>query len=574
MNSAIKKINFLLTKRQRKGLIILTLLLFIGMFLEIFGLGILIPGLSIVLDPEMIEKTPLIKSIRSYFSNFSDQGFIVLFLIFIIVVYFLKSLFILFLNYKQYKFLSNLIANIINNLFSGYLIQPYRFHINRNASELYKNIHVETNYLNIFLSSLITIFIEGGFVFSVLLALIYIEPFGAIFIFIFYGLLTLMFLKFTKKRLKAWGRIREEVDLQISKIALEGLGGIKDLLILGRANYFINYFSNINYKRARLNANQGTLSQIPRLYLELISVLGIISFIIILLLQGKDTTGLIAILGLFVAATFRIIPSLNRIIGAVQSLKYYMPSVDIIYKEISLKSQIKVSENLQKNFKFSNKIELRKVNFNFINRTPVLMDINLEIKKSQIIGIVGESGSGKSTLIDLIIGLHKPTTGKILIDGVSDYQNIQSWKNEIGYVSQSIYLTDDTIENNIALGIPNDKVDKIRISEVLKLVQLDRFINKLDLGIHTKVGERGVQLSGGQRQRIGIARAIYHDPSILILDEATSALDSKTENEVLKSINNFKGEKTIIMIAHRLSTLKDCDLIYEMKNNKLHLVKL
>ena len=574
MNSTIKKINFLVTKRQRKGLIILTLLLFIGMFLEIFGLGILIPGLSIVLDPEMIEKTPLIKSFRSYFYSFSDQGFIVLFLIFIIVVYFLKSFFILFLNYKQYKFLSNLIANITNNLFSGYLIQPYSFHINRNASELYKNIHVETNYLNIFLSSLITIFIEGGFVFSVLLALIYIEPFGAIFIFLFYGLLTLMFLKFTKKRLKAWGRIREEVDLQISKIALEGLGGIKDLLILGRTNYFINYFSNEIYKRARLSSNQGTLSQIPRLYLELISVLGIISFIIILILQGKDTTDLIAILGLFVAATFRIIPSLNRIIGSVQSLKYYMPSVDIIYKEISLRSQIKVNENLQKNFKFSNKIELRKVNFNFINRTPVLMDINLEIKKSQIIGIIGESGSGKSTLIDLIIGLHKPTTGKILIDGVSDYQNIQSWKNEIGYVSQSIYLTDDTIENNIALGIPNDKVDKLRISEVLKLVQLDRFINKLDLGTHTKVGERGVQLSGGQRQRIGIARAIYHDPSILIFDEATSALDSQTENEVLKSIKNFKGEKTIIMIAHRLSTLKDCDLIYEMKNNKLILVKL
>lgn len=574
MNSTIKKINFLVTKRQRKGLIILTLLLFVGMFLEIFGLGILIPGLSIVLDPEMIEKTPLIKSFRSYFYSFSDQGFIVLFLIFIIVVYFLKSFFILFLNYKQYKFLSNLIANITNNLFSGYLIQPYSFHINRNASELYKNIHVETNYLNIFLSSLITIFIEGGFVFSVLLALIYIEPFGAIFIFLFYGLLTLMFLKFTKKRLKAWGRIREEVDLQISKIALEGLGGIKDLLILGRTNYFINYFSNEIYKRARLTSNQGTLSQIPRLYLELISVLGIISFIIILILQGKDTTDLIAILGLFVAATFRIIPSLNRIIGSVQSLKYYMPSVDIIYKEISLRSQIKVNENLQKNFKFSNKIELRKVNFNFIDRTPVLMDINLEIKKSQIIGIIGESGSGKSTLIDLIIGLHKPTTGKILIDGVSDYHNIQSWKNEIGYVSQSIYLTDDTIENNIALGIPNDKVDKLRISEVLKLVQLDRFINKLDLGTHTKVGERGVQLSGGQRQRIGIARAIYHDPSILIFDEATSALDSQTENEVLKSIKNFKGEKTIIMIAHRLSTLKDCDLIYEMKNNKLILVKL
>jgi ABC-type multidrug transport system fused ATPase/permease subunit len=570
MISVLKKINFLITKRQRKGLFILTLLLFIGMILEVFGLGILIPALSIILEPEMLEKTPLISSIRNYFSEFSDQSFIFLFLGAIVVVYLIKSLFIVFLTHKQNRFLTNITAYISNNLFSSYLSQPYNFHLNRNASQLIKNIQVEINYLYTFLLSLITILIEGGFVFSVLATLIYIEPFGAICIGIFYGLLSLLFLQFTKRKLKTWGNLRQELDGQVSKIALEGLGGIKDLLILGKTTFFIDEYSKKNYLKARLNANQGTVSQIPRFYLELISIVGLVSFIIILLLQGKDTTSLITVLGVFVAATFRMIPSLNRIIAATQSMKYYLPSVDVIYKEINSYSQIKIHENSLENFKFQNEIEFKKVNFSFKNGTPVLLDINFKIRKGQIIGIIGESGSGKSTLIDLLIGLHKPTSGEIIIDGISGMQMKQAWRNNIGYVSQSIYLTDDSIENNIALGIPNSKIDKSRIEEVLKLVQLESFINKLELGIETKVGERGVQLSGGQRQRIGIARALYHNPEILILDEATSALDNETEKEVMKSLDYLKSTKTIIMIAHRISTLKECDVIFKVEKGHLN----
>jgi ABC-type multidrug transport system fused ATPase/permease subunit len=569
MISTLKKINFLITKRQRKGLVILTLLLFIGMILEVFGLGILIPALSIILEPEMLEKTPLISSIRNYFSEFSDQSFIFLFLGAIVVVYLIKSLFIIFLTHKQNRFLTNITAYISNNLFSSYLSQPYNFHLNRNASELIKNIQVEINYLYTFLLSLITILIEGGFVFSVLATLIYIEPFGAICIGIFYGLLSLLFLQFTKRKLKTWGNLRQELDGQVSKIALEGLGGIKDLLILGKTTFFIDEYSKKNYLKARLNANQGTVSQIPRFYLELISIVGLVSFIIILLLQGKDTTSLITVLGVFVAATFRMIPSLNRIIAATQSMKYYLPSVDVIYKEINLFSQIKIHENSLEYFKFMNEIELKKVNFSFENRTPVLKDVNVKISKGQTIGIIGESGSGKSTLVDLLIGLHKPTSGEIIIDGLNGIQMNQSWRNNIGYVPQFIYLTDDSIENNIALGVPNNKIDKSRIEEVLKQVQLESFISNLKFGVNTKVGERGVQLSGGQRQRIGIARALYHDPQLLILDEATSALDTYTENEIMKSIDFLKQNKTIIIVAHRLSTIESCDAVYKITNNRL-----
>lgn len=569
MISTLRKINFLITKRQRKGLIILTLLLFVGMILEVFGLGILIPAISILLDPEMLEKTTVISSIKSFFSDFSHQNFVTFFLGAVVLLYFIKSIFLIFLTHKQNRFLNNTMAYISNNLFSSYLSQPYSFHLNRNASELIKNIQVEIQYLYTFLLSLITIFIEGGFVFSLLVTLFYLEPFGAFSIGIFYGILSIIFLQFTKTKLKAWGQLRESLDAEISKIALEGIGGIKDLLILDKTSYFKEEFSKKNYLKARLNSNQSTLSQIPRFYLELISIVGLVSFIILLLFQGKDATSLITVLGVFVAATFRMIPSLNRIIAATQSMKYCLFSVDTIYNEIKMFAQTIDSATLIENFKFQNDIQFNKVNFSYAQGDIVLKNVDLKIKRGQVVGIIGESGSGKSTFVDLLIGLNKPTSGQIIIDGIISFQMNQSWRNKIGYVSQTIYLTDNSIEDNIALGIPKSKIDKVRIGEVLKQVQLEKFVNKLEFGVETKVGERGIQLSGGQRQRIGIARALYHDPDILILDEATSALDTQTENEVMKSINDLKKDKTIVIIAHRLSTIESCDLIYEIKDNKI-----
>lgn len=563
MISTLKKINFLITKRQRKGLVILTLLLFIGMILEVFGLGILIPALSILLDPEMIDKTPLFSSIRNYFSEFSDQNFIFFFLGAIVVVYFIKSLFIVFLTHKQNRFLTNITANISNNLFSSYLSQPYNFHLNRNASELIKNIQVEISYLNTFLLSLVTILIEGGFVFSILLTLIYIEPFGAICIGAFYSILSVLFLKFTKSKLKAWGDLRLELDAQVSKIALEGLGGIKDLLILGKTAFFITDYSNKNYLKARISANNGTFIQIPRFYLEFISIVGLVSFMILLILQGKETSALVSILGVFVAATFRMIPSFNRIIGAFQNMKFYMPSLNVIHKEINSINQVRKSEILDENFRFSSQIEFQKLSFGFKKDKLILNNINLKIKKGQTVGIIGKSGSGKSTLADLLIGLQKPVSGSILIDDLINFQLSQTWRNNVGYVSQSIFLIDDSIVSNIAVGTPKSQIDFNRINEVIIKSELNDFVEALDNGLETKVGERGIQISGGQRQRIGIARALYSNPEILVLDEATSALDSLTESRIVETVSSLKGQMTIIMIAHRKSTLLNCDFIFD-----------
>jgi ABC-type bacteriocin/lantibiotic exporter with double-glycine peptidase domain len=565
MYNILKKINFLITKRQRLGLAVLTLLLFIGMILEVFGLGILIPAITVLLDPEKVGENPILANAKVFFEGYSDQNFILILLGAIVIIYFVKSFFLVFLTHKQNRFLNNITAYLANNLYSSYLNQPYSFHLKRNASELIKNIQIEINYLNTFLVALMSLYIEGGFVLSILAALIYIEPLGAISIGIFYGVLSVIFLQFTKKKLKYWGKLRESLDGQVAKIALEGIGGIKDILILGKTNFFINEFSNKSYLKARLNANQGTISQIPRFYLELISIIGLVSFIILLLFQGKDTTSLITVLGVFVAATFRMIPSLNRIIASTQTMKYYISSLDVVYSEIKNYDEFKKIDKNHKIFSLQKSIEFKNISFCFNKENEVLKNINLVIKRGQSIGIMGESGSGKSTLVDLLLGLLKPTSGEILIDGISGLQTGQSWRNSIGYVSQSIFLTDDSVKNNIALGIPDHQIDNKRIIELLKQTKLDKLVNEMPFGINTLVGERGIQISGGQRQRIGLARALYNNPDILILDEATSALDSETEIEVMKSIYKLKKDKTIIMIAHRLSTLENCDFIFNIE---------
>ena len=466
------------------------------MVLEVIGLGVLLPIISILLDPDLIEQTPFIGTLRTQFSELSHKSFVIIILLGFLLFYFFKSLFLVLLTHKQNVLLNNITSSLSVNLFKSYLNQTYSFHLNRNTSELIKNIQIEFNHFYSFLFALVSTFIEGGFILAILATLIYVEPIGALSIGLFYGVLSLMFMHFTKKKIKVWSALRENVDTKLSKTALEGLGGVKDLIILGKAYFFINQFAKDANLKARLNANQNTMSLIPRFYLEFISIFGLVSFIIIMFFQGKDSTNLIAVLGIFVAATFKIIPSLNKIIASFQSLKYLKPSLNIIYNEIKNYLSINKENLIEKEFFFKKNIKFENVSFTFNGTNFILKKANLEINKGHKIGIIGESGSGKSTLVDIILGLHKPTEGKIIIDGKDDVQFEHSWKNNIGYVSQSIYLIDDTIKNNIAFGIPEKAVNQNRINEVLNQVQLMNFINNLELGVETKVGDRGVQLSG------------------------------------------------------------------------------
>jgi len=446
--------------------------------------------------------------------------------------------------------------------------QSFKFHIEKNSSELIKNIQIEINYLVAYLNSLLVVFTESFFTLSIVVTLLYIDPISATSAIVFYGLTSIIMLRVTKSKLSQWGEIRQELDDQSSKIALEGIGGFKELLILDKLSFFIDNFKAKNYLKVRLNANQATLSQIPRYYLEFIALFGLSFFIAVNLFVGKDPKSLIITVGLFVAATFKITPSISKIITSIQSMNFFNPSVKVVYREMSSIIQKQIEKDIQQKFSFQDKIEFKNVNFYYDNK-EVLKDFNLTIKRGQIIGFKGESGSGKTTFIDMLLGLYSPSLGNITIDGKIDFQLNQSWRNKIGYVPQSIYLIDDTIKNNIALGICENEINESRIKSLTKQVQLEEFVNNLKEGINTRVGERGTMLSGGQKQRIGIARALYNNPDILILDEATSALDLDTEREVMLTINSLINEKTIIIIAHRLDTLKSCDYVYTLDKGKL-----
>ena len=567
MIADFQKIRQILPKNQKKALVLLSGLLFIGMVFEILGLGILFPILTVLLDPEKMRIW--LNDIAYFdFSVYSYNEILIFCLISIFVVYLSKTLFLVFLTYKQNIILENVGAFIQKRLYSKYLFQSYKSHLYKNLSQMMKEVQLETIYFNSFFRSVLTLIVELALVFSIVLTILFLEPKGAIAIGLIFGSLALLYFQLTKRKIKQWGSQRQSLDLFISKILMNSLSGIKEVKLLDKENFFLDRFTQTNTKKVKVATNHQTLTQISRFYLELITIVGMVSLILILISNGVNTSEIVTLLGVFVAAAFRMIPSINRILAALQNLKYYSSSIDVISKEL-FDSPI-IEKNKPSSFEFNNKITVDNLDFSY-KKKKILEEINLDIEIGETIGIVGESGSGKSTLVDLLNGLLKPTKGTIKVDNRNIEEFITSWQLSIGYVGQEIFLIDDTIKANIAFGIEEEKIDHNKINQVLKASQLSKFISELENGVETRVGDRGIQLSGGQRQRIGIARALYHNPSVLIFDEATASLDDQTEKQVMKSIYNLKQNKTMIIIAHRISTLNQCDKIYEIQHGQIKL---
>lgn len=571
MYSLVLKINSLLKKGQKKSLLKILLLLLAGMILEIFGLSVIVPLLSSILDPEFLNYLRDLSFLDNFFISLSNNQIIYFFLTLIILIYLFKTFFLILIAYKQNSFITNFAAGLTIDLYNLYVNQPYSFHLKKNSATLIKNIQTEITLFRSFCMSFITLIVECSLLISIIATLVYLEPIGAISVSIFFITFSYLIFNITKKKLKYWGKIRENLDEKISHNILEGIGGIKDLLILGRTNFFKKKLSLNIFSIANIRTNHLTFSQIPRYSLELISVFGLVLFISIMLLFEKDINSVVITLGVFVAAIFRMIPSFNKVISAMQNMKYYSTAVEIIYKEFNLLTNINYFEKESSVIKFfKSNINIKNLKYKYSEKSKyILNDFNLTISKGEFIGIIGESGSGKSTLVDLLMGLLTPSSGEISIDNINIISDKSSWQKKIGYVPQNIFLTDDSIKNNIAFGIQENKIDELKLNKAIKDSQLKFFIDSLEIGYNTKVGERGAQISGGQLQRIGIARALYNNPEILIFDESTASLDTSTENGILDSIRRLKGEKTILMISHRFSSLKDCDKIFEIKNGKI-----
>jgi ABC-type multidrug transport system fused ATPase/permease subunit len=573
MLSEISKIQSLLTQLEKRKAYRLLVLMFIGMLFETISIGLVVPLIGLMMQNDIAVKYPAIAPLLAYFNNPSQTEIIVFAMVFLIFVYFAKTGFIAFSIWKQTSFAYKLQGRVSEQLFKMYLNQPYIFHLNRNSADLIRNATSEVTLFTLVINAVLLLITEILVLIGIASILIYIEPLGAVLVVSVLGVAGLSFNRFTRNRVLVWGKTRQYHDgLRIQHLQ-QGLGGIKEVKLYGREDDFLGQFSLHNNESARTNGNQVMIQQFPRLGLEFLAIFGLAMLVFIMTYNKVALITIVTTLGLFAAAAFRLMPSANRLLGALQILRFHSPVIDMLSKELKDSpaiAQESAKMDLNKINKFNCKIECINVSYSYAGTSKSALDnISLTIEKGQTVGIIGASGSGKSTLIDILLGLLHASEGGVQIDGIKLGEDAKSWQSQIGYVPQTIYLTDDSLKKNVAFGLPKDSINEDAVSKAIEAAQLKEFINQLPEGIETIVGERGVRLSGGQRQRIGIARALYHNPEVLVLDEATSALDSITEQEVMEAIHMLHKTKTIIIVAHRLSTVEKCDKLFQFKEGKL-----
>jgi ABC-type multidrug transport system fused ATPase/permease subunit len=561
----------LLNADQRRAARVLLILMFVGMLLEMLGVGLVVPVIILLMQQDLSALPTAFGPILDLLGPLPRERLMTGTLLVLVAVYASKSTFLSFLAWRRAQFAFGLQAECAQSLFAIYIAQPYSFHLRRNSAQLIRNASGELVIWtgNVVMPSL-QLLAEGLVLLGLGALLLFVEPVGTLLVVSVLATMVAVFHHKVRQHITAWGRQRQYHEGMRIQHLQQSLGSIKEVKLLGRETDFIRQFNTEVSASALAWQKQSALLQIPGLWLELLGVLGLVGLVFVMMAFGHEPAAIVPTLGLFAAAAFRLMPSTNRILGAMQQLRYGIPVGDMLYQELSLKAEPLGGGATGERLAFRRAIEVESLTFAYEDAPAhAIQDVSLRIAKGEAIGLIGASGSGKSTLIDLLLGLIQPQSGRITVDGQDIHARLRAWQNLIGYVPQTIYLTDDTLRRNIALGVPADKIDDAAVELALRAAQLGPWIASLPGGLDTPVGERGVRLSGGQRQRVGIARALYHNPEVLVLDEATSALDSATEKDVMEAVAALRGDKTIVMVAHRLSTLTQCDRLYRLDHGRL-----
>jgi len=568
--STARKIWDLLTFAERRSAVVLLGLMLIGMVLETLGVGLVIPAIALLTQSEFARNYPALQPALQALGNPNQRSLAVGGMLVLVGVYLIKTLFLAFLAWRQTRFAFDVQMQLSQRLFTLYLRQPYTFHLQRNSAQLIRNV---INEVSVFTFNEIlpgmTLLTESLVLLGLCSLLLVIEPLGALIVASVLGTAAWGFHHLTRGHIARWGEARQHHEgLRIQHLQ-QGLGGAKDVKLFGRETEFLEQYRLHNVQSARVGQLQQTLTQLPRLWLELLAVSGLAILVISMLAQNRALEAVLPTLGLFAAAAFRLIPSVIRVLNSVQSLRYGLPVIDILHTELKLATP-EVAGTHSPVTPFRAALELSQITYTYPSTAePVLKDISLAIQRGESVGFIGASGAGKSTLVDILLGLLTPDTGEVRMDGKDIQANLRNWQDQIGYVPQSIFLTDDTLRRNVAFGLPNEQIDDAAVQRAIRAAQLEEFVASLPDGLENLVGERGIRLSGGQRQRIGIARALYHDPAVLVLDEATSALDTDTERGVMQAVTAFQGSKTILIIAHRLSTVEHCNRLYRLHEGRV-----
>lgn len=565
------KLDFIFNKKQKKQLVILAFMILLGAGLELMGVTAILPFINVAMDPASIYKSDILLAIYNFLNCVSVNVFLAILALVLVGIYILKNAFLVLLNYCIFRFTYDNQREMAYRLLDGYLKQPYTFFVQNNSADLIRNINTDTGMLFDTVLSTLSLFVECIVCGCLFVYLLITDKSITIGIGLLMTIFLFVFIRFFKKSMKERGEMERISRARMNKWLLETFGGIKETKIMEREGFFLGKVDEEYKNYADNHCVYQTASYMPKPIVETLCMCGVLLVVALKLLRGVDSEYFISTLSVFAVAALRLLPAFNKITGYLSRIMFNKSGVDAVYEDLLQVKELEkniVKESDTVPLFFEKEIKIDNISFKYPNTDEnVLTDVTVTIPKNKSVAFIGPSGAGKTTLVDILLGILHMQKGRILVDGVDIKQNMKAWHHKIGYIPQTIYLLDDTIENNIAYG--EDSIDEERLAKAIEEAQLSQFVNSLEHGVKTQIGERGVRLSGGQRQRIGIARALYSNPDILVLDEATSALDNDTETAVMEAINNLAGKKTLIIIAHRLTTIENCDYKYEVKNQKL-----
>ena len=579
MVKIFKKMNKLLDARQKKVMVVIVFLMLVGGVLESLSISVVIPVISVLLDPNAVETNGLLSTIYHGLRLQSVTQFTVVMLLALIGAFILKNLFLFLQNVVQLRFVYTNQFATSRRMMINFMKRPYEYYLNADTAVIQRNITSDVNNMYGLILSVLQL-ISEGVVFACLVGVLLIVDAKMIMTIAALLIVVLLLIKMVLKPImvKA-GKENQDFYSGLYKWIEQSVMGIKEIKIANKEQYFINEYAKCGFGYVNAVQKYNLFNSTPRLLIETVCIAGLVLYMMIVMLQGATVTEMIPQLTTFGMAAMRLIPSANRINNYLTSISYFEPFFmgvsDHLQEEIHDENMVydakayehkKIVEKLE----VKEKIELKDITYKYPNSEQLIFNhADMEIPIGSAVGIVGSSGSGKTTVVDILLGLLELQTGAIYADGVNVKDNYEGWLKNIGYIPQTIFMIDSTIRKNVAFGMTDEEIDDERVWAVLKEAQLDEFVRSLPEGLDTGIGERGIRLSGGQRQRIGIARALFEDPEVLVLDEATSALDNDTEAAIMESINRLHGKKTLIIIAHRLQTIEKCDMVYRVENGKV-----
>ena len=579
--SLFSKINYIFDKKQKGQLVVLAVLILIGGVFETLGVSMMLPVVSTIIVPdslhEFIDGHRIVSDLVTALGLTDDKKLSAALLIVMVVLFVVKNVYLLFLIHRQNTFVARARNDMISRVMREFLNRPYEDYLGADIPTVFRI--TDSDIPRVFSLMLALLSMATELVVSIFLGtvLLFVNWQMTLLMVVVLFIMTFISVKLLKPKLNDIGRKNQETQSRIAKWRIQAIYGLKDVKVLNRQDFFIRNYYESGKVGANIARDYAVLNSVPRLMIETVFMATVILYILVYILRGGDATMLIPQLTAFGVAAIRIMPSANRINTYMTEIAYNQYSLDFVYENLTESMKTDKAMRAERAaiagppLHMEKEIELNHITFSYPDSdVKIFDDAHMVVKKGQSVGIMGPSGAGKSTTVDILLGLLHVQEGEILCDGSSIFSNYESWLAQIGYIPQSIYLVDESIRDNIAFGIDADEIDDKRIWQVMEEAQLADFVRTLPEGLDTTIGDRGVRLSGGQRQRIGIARALYHNPEILVFDEATSALDNETEAAVMEAVNSFHGKKTMVIIAHRLNTIANCDVIYEVRDEKIH----